>query len=80
MEYGLPGVLVLLSLLLLTFLALLGKEQAMLTVSLWCIVCIQLLTETVHTSMGETAFGLYLYLMMQLPSKNRALDQAQADE
>ena len=80
MEYGVVGVAVLLSLVILAFAAIRGKGQALLATTFWSIICLQMLTDIVHSAIGETAFCLYLYLLMQLPSKEGAPDDSQPNK
>jgi len=78
LEYGFLGLTVILTLFILTFKPLLKGRMVVLPVCFWCIIILQLMTETIHTSMGEVAFCLYLCLLLQIPENNSRVDDSLA--
>lgn len=67
MEYGIMGILSMAALWVLVFVMLFKKKLHPYFVCFWVIICLQLCTETVHTSMGEVAFCFYLLMLLQTP-------------
>ncbi len=77
LEFGVIGIVVISAILLLPIYILKQKHNSLLPIIFWVIIIMQLFTETIHTSMGEVAFCLYLILLIQLPEQVSPDDSAE---
>lgn len=77
LEFGVIGIVVISAILLLPIYILQKKHNSLLPIIFWVIIIMQLFTETIHSSMGEVAFCLYLILLIQLPEQVSPDDSAE---